>query len=410
MGICQSCNKEVDLPFWCKYYGQLFCAEHKIPEAHMCPGLPDSGWNNRRYEMESDSIKTPVSLKSFSSRKGKTGVVPVFIILVILVGAGYFVYDSFFGGSYFACEYFNVRPSTPWVDESIIVQSTIINKGNKDDTRYIDVSFNGEPVDAFNLFLQSHNRTYFRYTFNNTDMGANIFEINGLDKDFASTITVTEPDPSVLDRIDYYYQFAEQYVKQTYFIPEDKSVEGLAGFLYALDFPGYCESVFDCSDSSALLEWLLEGAGYHAYLVEKDRHMWVQVETSEGLVAIETTSLLKDDDYSPPGIIETVDGEFKEYTFKYQMFLEWKKKYPADEYGYDPNISFEKWKKDYLIEIPAIGTPDNAGYYQTSNRYESPDILYIGETTENLHTYWEESEFDWWNTGQFDSLPPYSFW
>jgi len=138
--------------------------------------------------------------------------------------------------------------------------------------------------------------------------------------------------------------------------------------------------------------------------------MWVQVETSDGLVAIETTSLLKDDDYCPPGIIETIDGEFKEYTAKYQMFLEWKKKYPADEYGYDPNISFEKWKKDYLMEIPAFGTPDNAGYYLTSNRYESPDILYIGETIENLHTYWEESEFDWWNTGQFDSLPPYSFW
>lgn len=419
MGRCQLCKKEVDFPLRCKICGQLFCAEHGVPETHMCPGLPDGGWNNGKHEMGFDSIKTPVSLKSYSGQERKTGhpdggnkkrVVPVFIFLVFLVGAGYLVYDSFFGKSYFTCEYFNVKPSTPWVDESIIIQFNIMNKGNKNDTRYIDVLINGESVDEFNLFLQSHEKTYFQYTFNNTYIGAHVFEINGLNKKFTSTITVTEPNPSVLERKDYYYQFAEQFVKQTYFIPEDKSVKELVGFLYALDFPEYCENIFDCSDSSSLLEWLLEGAGYHAYLVEKDGHMWVQVETSDGLVAIETTSLLKDDDYCPPGIIETIDGEFKEYTSKYQMFLEWKKKYPADKYGYDPNISFEKWKKDYLMEIPAFGIPDNAGYYLTSNRYESPDILYIGETIENLHKYMEESEFDWWNTGQFDSLPPYSFW
>lgn len=143
MGVCQSCKKGVDILFRCKYCGQLFCAEHRVPETHMCPALPDSGWNDRKYKMGSDSTETPVSLKSYSVQKGKTGVVPVFIILVILVGAGYFVYSSFFGESNFACEYFNVRPSTPWVDESIIIRFNIMNKGNKDDTRDIDVLFNG---------------------------------------------------------------------------------------------------------------------------------------------------------------------------------------------------------------------------------------------------------------------------
>jgi len=36
---CQVCNKDVALPFICRYCGGIFCAEHHLPENHNCPGL-----------------------------------------------------------------------------------------------------------------------------------------------------------------------------------------------------------------------------------------------------------------------------------------------------------------------------------------------------------------------------------
>jgi len=36
---CDYCGKEVYLPFVCKYCGGKFCAEHRLPESHNCPGL-----------------------------------------------------------------------------------------------------------------------------------------------------------------------------------------------------------------------------------------------------------------------------------------------------------------------------------------------------------------------------------
>ncbi len=39
MAKCQVCNKDVALPFTCRYCGGIFCAEHHLPENHNCPGL-----------------------------------------------------------------------------------------------------------------------------------------------------------------------------------------------------------------------------------------------------------------------------------------------------------------------------------------------------------------------------------
>lgn len=36
---CDYCGKEVYLPFVCKYCGGKFCADHRLPESHNCPGL-----------------------------------------------------------------------------------------------------------------------------------------------------------------------------------------------------------------------------------------------------------------------------------------------------------------------------------------------------------------------------------
>jgi len=39
IGKCAMCGKEVTLPFKCKYCGQLFCDDHRLPENHSCGGL-----------------------------------------------------------------------------------------------------------------------------------------------------------------------------------------------------------------------------------------------------------------------------------------------------------------------------------------------------------------------------------
>ncbi len=62
---------------------------------------------------------------------------------------------------------------------------------------------------------------------------------------------------------------------------------------------GYEESVFDCSESSAYLEWALENAGFNAVIAvgrtpwdtTSGRHAWVIAYTADYRVAIEATTL-----------------------------------------------------------------------------------------------------------------------
>lgn len=36
---CSFCNKEVTMPYRCKYCGRIFCADHRLPENHECDGI-----------------------------------------------------------------------------------------------------------------------------------------------------------------------------------------------------------------------------------------------------------------------------------------------------------------------------------------------------------------------------------
>lgn len=36
---CQHCGSDTGLPFRCPFCGGLFCVEHRLPEAHMCPNF-----------------------------------------------------------------------------------------------------------------------------------------------------------------------------------------------------------------------------------------------------------------------------------------------------------------------------------------------------------------------------------
>jgi len=49
---CQHCDKEVVLPFKCRYCGGYFCAEHRLPENHACP----ESWRARAPREEASPI------------------------------------------------------------------------------------------------------------------------------------------------------------------------------------------------------------------------------------------------------------------------------------------------------------------------------------------------------------------
>ncbi len=115
---------------------------------------------------------------------------------------------------------------------------------------------------------------------------------------------------------------------------------------------GYEEGVFDCSDSSAYLEWALEDAGFDAYIVvgacpwdpSRGSHAWVLVRTDEGeWVAIEATH----------GWIV-----YKDYTSEYS-----------------------RWCSEECYQ-----------------RYYSYDEMYsnIYQAVERYYPYYGYSEWDWW--------------
>lgn len=55
MGQCQLCKKEVDMPFTCSYCNQTFCSDHRLPEEHQCPALPQI--RDRKWPIKKNSPK-----------------------------------------------------------------------------------------------------------------------------------------------------------------------------------------------------------------------------------------------------------------------------------------------------------------------------------------------------------------
>jgi membrane associated rhomboid family serine protease len=50
MAKCDQCGREENMPYQCRYCGGTYCAEHRLPESHDCPGLnewddPDGVWD-----------------------------------------------------------------------------------------------------------------------------------------------------------------------------------------------------------------------------------------------------------------------------------------------------------------------------------------------------------------------------
>lgn len=76
MATCDVCGKEVNMPYHCKLCGGTFCAEHRLPEAHDCPGLDDWGDDQRVFDSGFEtSVETDTSSDGLTDRLGlDTGV------------------------------------------------------------------------------------------------------------------------------------------------------------------------------------------------------------------------------------------------------------------------------------------------------------------------------------------------
>ena len=65
MSECDVCSKQENMPYQCGHCGGTYCADHRLPEAHDCPGLDN--WNDPQGVFDSgfdDSVTTSESSNS----------------------------------------------------------------------------------------------------------------------------------------------------------------------------------------------------------------------------------------------------------------------------------------------------------------------------------------------------------
>ena len=187
-----------------------------------------------------------------------------------------------------------------------------------------------------------------------------------------------------------------------------RDIRTLYIILKNIKLPAYKEEYYDCSEASAQLEWILEGYGFKAYIAESPNpppgdsllnagHMWVIVELDNGeLVAIESTYLTKNH-YHPPGIIMGNNRKYLEYSYLYQMYLDYLNKYSNGNYILPKN--FDDLIGHYL-NPPIDDNYLNAlsgYYYNPSKLYDNPEEYVLGERHGDIIYYIPISQFDWWN-------------
>ena len=97
---CALCKKEVYLPYRCSYCGQYFCDDHRLPEQHMCPGLPERSWESRRRIQIHPNVRThtrkidtkkPQKIPSPKTRSINGKI----ILLLIIIGISSLVYIQY---------------------------------------------------------------------------------------------------------------------------------------------------------------------------------------------------------------------------------------------------------------------------------------------------------------------------
>lgn len=128
---CWICGKRELLPFRCRYCGKNFCAAHRLPEQHACPGLEfnqrhpgytGSASNKDADDIFKDMLRTTTKKAAKGVAKGIWGSImssmknsPSMAIIYICV-VSFFVGNIFLGARYF--DLFKLTPALmlarPW--------------------------------------------------------------------------------------------------------------------------------------------------------------------------------------------------------------------------------------------------------------------------------------------------------
>ncbi|MGM0398371.1 MAG: rhomboid family intramembrane serine protease [Halobacteriota archaeon] len=73
MATCDVCGREEGMPYQCRLCGGTYCAEHRLPESHDCPGLDN--WNDPGGVFDSGFDESVES--SRSSSRSVTDAIPI---------------------------------------------------------------------------------------------------------------------------------------------------------------------------------------------------------------------------------------------------------------------------------------------------------------------------------------------
>ncbi len=72
MAECDVCGERVSMPYQCRHCGGTFCAEHRLPEAHDCPGLKQ--WEQSGPVFDSGFDTTVGNTKTEKGLAAKLGI------------------------------------------------------------------------------------------------------------------------------------------------------------------------------------------------------------------------------------------------------------------------------------------------------------------------------------------------
>lgn len=424
--VCFYCGKEfTHLPHRCKFCGELFCPDHLLPENHECGGLPPPGWPPPTTPPKPPIWIPPSPPKPPATRPpspvSKTDGEKInrwqnlggilFLIGIIIV---WITYVLPLVNPTIVLDYYQIwQAGAVFISGGIfvVISGWVLKKRHfglkyrfyldRKTKRHLKLI---STLSIFTIVILSITNVIVPYV--ETEIALPLPpppEAPSLPLNTGITplpTPLTPPDKLIPQ--EYYAKAIEIYGNS---IPHN--IQTLYDILMSdsCKLPDYEFNVFDCSEASARLEWVLEGYGFRTrlYVSEFPAHIWIMTKLDDGSwVAIEST-LLTSNNYFPPGIIEGPNGEYREYSFLYQMYREYLNKYDPDHYIL-PN-SYEDFLQNYLQKLPydPLATLD---YYSGEEFY---DFLEDAVKGSELY-YYPITEFDWWNVNPYNNMKPFNAW
>ena len=74
MSTCDECGKQENMPYHCRHCGGTFCAEHRLPENHACPGLDNWADPGGVFDSGFDDSVSSSSSSSSESLTARLGI------------------------------------------------------------------------------------------------------------------------------------------------------------------------------------------------------------------------------------------------------------------------------------------------------------------------------------------------